>query len=93
MKAKDVASLKLAAGEAKVQDMASEMIVTEHKLWDLKEKKGKLDTAVGKLRLDIIKAESKLSKKQAQHREKLVVVEGARKVLAEAQFGKKGMAQ
>ena len=46
--------------------MASEINIIEQRLRDLKKKKDKLDMAVEKLRLDIIKAESKLSKKQAQ---------------------------
>ena len=48
-----------------MQDMATEIAIVEQRLKDLKEKKGKLDKAVRKLHVDIIKVESKLSKKQA----------------------------
>ena len=57
--------------------MATEITLIEQRLRDLKEKKDKLDAAIGKLCLDIIKAENKLSKKQAYHQEKLAVVDGA----------------
>ena len=63
IKAKDLASTKLAVGEAHVQDMSSEIAIVEQKLKALKEKKDVLNQAVGKLRVDIIKAENKLSKK------------------------------
>ena len=63
MKAKNATSLKIAAGEVRVQDMASEIFIIEQRLLDLKVKKDKPDKAIGKLRLDIIKVESKLSKK------------------------------
>ena len=43
--------------------MASEIFIIEQRLLDLKVKKDKPDKAIGKLRLDIIKVESKLSKK------------------------------
>ena len=89
MKAKNVASSKLAVGKARIQDMAAEIILAEQRLRDLKEKKGILDTTIGKLQLDIIKVESKLSKKQAHHREKLAVVEGARKALEESPIGQR----
>ena len=49
MKAKTTASLKLVAGEAIVQDMASEIFIAEQRLLDLKEKKDKLDKAVVKV--------------------------------------------
>ena len=65
MMAKNAASSKLAAAEARVRDMAIEITLTEQRLRDWKEKKDKLDAVVGKLHLDIIKAENKLSKKQA----------------------------
>ena len=47
MKAKDLASTKLAAGEAKVQDIAKEIALAEERLRILKEKKNILDQAIG----------------------------------------------
>ena len=63
VKAKNLASTKLAAGEACVQDIASEIAIAKQRLKALKEMKDILNQAIGKLKVNIIKAESKLSKK------------------------------
>ena len=71
--------------------MASEIVVIEQRLKDLKAKNENLDKAVAKLHFDIIKAENKLSKKQSKQHEKVVVVEEARKALEEAQLAKESL--
>ena len=83
-KSKNLAASKLAIGEARAKDMSSEIAATKQRLRDLKEKKENLDKAVGKLRVNIIRAESKLSKKQTQCQEKATAIEDAHKVLEEA---------
>ena len=93
LKAKDLASLKLAVGEARVQDMATEIALTEERLRILKERKNVLDQAVGKLRVDIIKAKSKLSRKRSLRQVKVSLVEETRKYLEEAQVAKAGVAK
>ena len=67
MKSKNLAALKLAIGKAQAKDMSSEIAIVEQRLKDLKEKKENLDKAVGKLQVDIIKAENKSSRKQIHH--------------------------
>ena len=65
--------------------MAFEIAIAEQKLKTLKEKKETLEKVVGKQQVDIIKAKSKLSKKQSQRQEKAAIVEEARKSLEEVQ--------
>ena len=84
MKSKKLATSKLAIGEARDKDMSSEIAAVEQQWKDLKEKKENLDKAIGKLWVDIIRAASKLSKKQIQHEEKAIAIEHAHNILEEA---------
>ena len=88
MKTKYLAMSKLATGETRAKDMSLEIAATEQKLRELKEKKDQLDQAVGKLQVDIIRAKSKLSKKQVQRQEKALNVKEAHKSLKEAKSTK-----
>ena len=93
LKAKDLASTKLAAGESRAQEMTQEINQVEERLKVLKAKKQTLDQAVGKLRLDIVKAENRLSNKQSQRQAKSSLVEEARKSLEDVQAAKDGVAK
>ena len=73
--------------------MASEIAFVEQRLKALKEMKEILDKAISKLWVDIIKAESKLSKKQSQCQEKATIVEGARKSLEKARAARDKVAK
>ena len=77
MKSKNSTASKIATRDARGKDMSSKIAATEQQLNDLKEKKENLDKVVGKLRVDIIKVKSKLSKKQSQCQEKATAIEEA----------------
>ena len=73
--------------------MAQEISQVEERLKVLKAKKQTLDQAVGKLRLDIVKAENRLSNKQSQRQAKSFLVEEARKSLEDVQAAKDEVAK
>ena len=93
LKAKDLASTKLAAGESRAQKMAQEIAQVEERLKVLKTKKQILDQAVGKLRLDIVKADNRLSNKQSQGQAKSSFVEEARKSFENVQAARDEVAK
>ena len=74
MKAKDVGSSKLSARETWIQDTTFEIIIAEQKLKALKEKKEILDKVIGKLWIDIIKAESNSPKNNPFTKRKLLLL-------------------